>query len=230
MTKEGKSEASRIGPSSASDKSTISGSVDATGASTKSSTNEGALSLRAGEKIEFESQFTRLLKDSANTAAFIAYLKSLSPAATDLELRALKTYAPLTEVVAFIRALTATLERHTDYELVQAWMTMLLRIHGDIILAHATKKTKKTKKSIKKQEESGEEDDDDDDDDEDDDGLLIKRNVNDDSDEEEDDDDNEWTVYLPELVSALSAWEEVQLSESNRLGELTQYCSGVIDF
>lgn len=220
MTKEGKSEAARIGPSSVADAS-VSASVEATGTTTKQSDEDSAIYLRAGEKIEFESKFTRLLKDEANPVAFIAHLKTLSPAGTDLELRALKSYAPLEEIILFVRALTAALHTHKDYELVQAWMSMLLRIHGDVILAHSTKKTKKSKSS------NTEEDADDDDD------LLISRKIDSDSEDEEDEEeeeDNEWTVYLPELVEALEQWEKVQSAESARLGELAQYCSGVINF
>lgn len=151
--------------------------------------------LQKENKVVFESEFTRLLNDESNIPAFIAHLKSLSPASTDLQIRSLNTYAPLTEFIRFINALTFALQQAKDYELVQAWMAMLLRVHGDVILAHS---------QIKK----------------------PKENNNGEEEEEED----EFTVYIPELVTALGKWDEEQRKASKRLEDLAKYCSGVIDF
>lgn len=101
---------------------------------------------KVGAIMSSESDFTRLLREFCEShsqdgaSAFIANLKSLSPSSTDLEIRSLSTFPPLTEFIGFIDALTATLERHSDFELVQAWMAMLLRVHGDVIMDHATTK------------------------------------------------------------------------------------------
>ncbi|KAK7203840.1 Utp21 specific WD40 associated putative domain-containing protein [Myxozyma melibiosi] len=62
----------------------------------------------------------------------IAYLKHLTPSATDLELRSL-TLEEIDHFTYFIDAMTSRLEQRQDYELVQAWMTMLLKIHGDVV-------------------------------------------------------------------------------------------------
>lgn len=103
----------------------------------------GDMKPKAGN-ISSETTFTRLLRefteDNSKSEAFIAHLKNLSPSATDLEIRSLSTFPPLTEFIAFIDALTATLERKADFELVQAWMAMLLRVHGDVIMEHASSK------------------------------------------------------------------------------------------
>lgn len=69
-------------------------------------------------------------------------MKSLSPSAADLEIRSL---SPRTiegdgegegnELVWFVEALTARLRDKRDYEVVQAWMAVFLRLHGDEVLA-----------------------------------------------------------------------------------------------
>lgn len=60
---------------------------------------------------------------------FITHLKSLPPSSADLEIRSLHPE----ELPHFIAALTARLQHKQDYELVQAWMTVFLRLHGDRI-------------------------------------------------------------------------------------------------
>lgn len=84
---------------------------------------------------EFESKFTRLLRER-EYSEIIAHLRTLSPSATDIEIRSLDTTPPLEEFVTFIDALTFQLQAKKDYELVQVWMSMLLRVHGDVILEH----------------------------------------------------------------------------------------------
>lgn len=100
-----------------------------TGESETSSTNGGEL---VPKNASSESRFTQLLRGS-DSDAFVDYLKSLSPAATDLEIRSLTTLPPYDELVAFINHLTKRLEQNRDYELIQAWIGMLLRVHGDVI-------------------------------------------------------------------------------------------------
>lgn len=61
-------------------------------------------------------------------APFVDHLKSLPPAQADLELRSL---APdRGELALFVCAMTSRLRARRDYELVQAWMTVFLRLHG----------------------------------------------------------------------------------------------------
>lgn len=81
-----------------------------------------------------ESDFTRMLR-TGELEALVEHLAKLGPAATDLELRSLDTRAPYDEVVAFMDAMTGELEHRRNFELVQAWVNMLLRIHGDIFAA-----------------------------------------------------------------------------------------------
>ncbi|MCJ1306695.1 hypothetical protein MMC25_000338 [Agyrium rufum] len=106
------------------------------------------------------SEFTKLLnstiagdlQDSTGSiTTFIKHLASLSPAAADIEIRSL---SPLpiasassmdlegeserrlpTELELFVRALTLRLGQKRDFELVQAWMSVFLRVHGEVIVS-----------------------------------------------------------------------------------------------
>ncbi|KAI9782568.1 MAG: hypothetical protein M1839_004812 [Geoglossum umbratile] len=100
-----------------------------------------ALQITAAEKsrvmkmdrLGSESEFTILLREGGKTrnyTPFLTHLKSLTPSATDLEIRSLDPLKPYTELTHFVHALTSLLRRKQDYELVQAWMSVFLRVHG----------------------------------------------------------------------------------------------------
>jgi U3 small nucleolar RNA-associated protein 21 len=100
--------------------SRISSSALASRSSTATSTNE----------------FTRHLALATETSQYtpvLTYLSSLGPSAADVAIRTLDTTEPFTELRTFIEALTARLKERRDYELVQAWMSVLLRLHGDVV-------------------------------------------------------------------------------------------------
>lgn len=83
------------------------------------------------------SEFTRLLAAAQDSAAYtpvLTYLSSLPPSAADIALRTLDTTAPFAELSTFIQALTSRLRERRDYELVQAWMSVFLRLHGDVVV------------------------------------------------------------------------------------------------
>lgn len=65
---------------------------------------------------------------------FFTYAKSLSPAAIDLELRSLTT---LESLGRFIQALTRRLCSHRDFEAVQTFQNVFLRMHSDVIIANS---------------------------------------------------------------------------------------------
>ncbi|KAK4125507.1 Utp21-domain-containing protein [Parathielavia appendiculata] len=70
---------------------------------------------------------------------FLEHLKSLPPAAADLELRSLSIGDgdnASNELLHFIKALTSRLIARRDYELTQAWMTVFLRLHFDLVMAN----------------------------------------------------------------------------------------------
>ena len=88
------------------------------------------------ERNRLESDFTNLLHSGAATGNyddFIGNLKSLSPSTTDIEIRSLNPLAESDELSCFVAALTARLRLKLDYELVQAWMAVFLRIHGETV-------------------------------------------------------------------------------------------------
>ncbi|PSN66948.1 Utp21-domain-containing protein [Corynespora cassiicola Philippines] len=82
-------------------------------------------------------EFTRHLANAAETAEYtpmLSYLSSLPPSSADIAIRTLEAIPPYTELQTFIQALTARLEERKDYELVQAWMSVFLKIHGDVVV------------------------------------------------------------------------------------------------
>ncbi|KAJ4382397.1 rRNA-processing protein utp21 [Didymella sp. IMI 355093] len=83
------------------------------------------------------SEFTRLLaqaEQSAEHTKLLQYLSSLPPSAADIAIRTLDTQEPYSELRTFITALTSRLQERRDYELVQAWMSVFLRLHGDVVV------------------------------------------------------------------------------------------------
>jgi U3 small nucleolar RNA-associated protein 21 len=66
--------------------------------------------------------------------SFFSYVKTLSPAAVDLELRSLVT---LDSLKTFLRALMQRLLSHQDFEAVQTFQNVFLRMHADIIISNS---------------------------------------------------------------------------------------------
>ncbi|OCH93410.1 Utp21-domain-containing protein [Obba rivulosa] len=64
---------------------------------------------------------------------FFNYAKTLSPAALDLELQLLVS---LDLLQTFLRALTRRLRSHRDFEAVQTFENVFLRMHGDVLAAN----------------------------------------------------------------------------------------------
>ena len=97
--------------------------------------------VRKLDRSAAQSPFTSLIRTSWATgdySALVAHLKTLPPSATDLELRSLDSAAPYTELIGFIMAMTQRLKANADYELVQTWMALFLRLHGDVVVGEAT--------------------------------------------------------------------------------------------
>jgi len=62
----------------------------------------------------------------------VTHLKSLPPSSADLEIRGLRLEEG--EMVRFVKALTRRLRSRRDFELVQTWMNVFLRCHGEVIV------------------------------------------------------------------------------------------------
>ena len=85
--------------------------------------------------------FTALLgASSGDPEPFIKHVKSLPPSAADIEIRSLNPLASPNELVLFVNALTRRLRRRQDYEVVQAWMAVFLKVHGEVIAEDASVK------------------------------------------------------------------------------------------
>lgn len=85
-----------------------------------------------------QSTFTRTLASghqSGNFDSFVDHLKSLSPAKADLEIRSLdpRVRDGHSELSDFVTALTCRLKSKRDFELVNAWMAVFLKIHADTV-------------------------------------------------------------------------------------------------
>lgn len=84
------------------------------------------------------STITQYLTTGHQTGDFIPlvdYLKTLTPARADLEIRSLDPRARngFSELATFVMALTNRLVSKKDFELVNAWMTVFLKIHADTV-------------------------------------------------------------------------------------------------
>ncbi|KUJ14312.1 Utp21-domain-containing protein [Mollisia scopiformis] len=87
-------------------------------------------------RLASEGAFTVALRaggESGDYTRFIDHLKTLSPSAADLEIRSLNPGDESDELVNFVEALTSRLRQKRDYELVQAWMAVFLRLHMDAV-------------------------------------------------------------------------------------------------
>lgn len=74
---------------------------------------------------------------SGNFDSFFSELKSLTPAKLEVEIRSLnpQVKGDQSELSAFILALSDRLASKRDFELVNAWMAVFLRIHSDVVAA-----------------------------------------------------------------------------------------------
>lgn len=94
--------------------------------------------MHSGAPGSAESPITQLLESghhSGNYDPLIEHLKSLSPARADLEIRSLdpRVRNGFSELAGFVNALTMRLKLRRDFELVNAWMAVFLKIHADTV-------------------------------------------------------------------------------------------------
>lgn len=97
------------------------------------------LKLRNGDAHNFESDFTRTLREGSVKRDYSDFLKLLvdaSPATIDLEVRSLNSFPPLNEMANFVEALNQGLEDNTNYDIYQVVFSVFLKNHGDVIHTH----------------------------------------------------------------------------------------------
>lgn len=95
-------------------------------------------SLKEDGQYDFESQFTRLLREggqSGDFSDFLKYLVGAAPAHIDLEVRSLHTIPPLNEMANFVNAMSQGLETNKDFDVLQAIFGLFLKHHGDVIVS-----------------------------------------------------------------------------------------------
>ncbi|KAH6855695.1 Utp21 specific WD40 associated putative domain-containing protein [Chaetomium sp. MPI-CAGE-AT-0009] len=115
--------------------------VAAAAAETKTREAEGSRLTQLDRTRNQQALTSKLLVcgASGDYTDFLEHLKSLAPSAADLELRSLSMGFgddASNELLHFIRALTSRLVARRDYELTQAWMTVFLRLHFDLVMAN----------------------------------------------------------------------------------------------
>lgn len=171
-----------------------------------------SLSKQAG--LEFESELSKRLRlalddqeGKATIEGVFVYLHSLSPPALDGEIRA--SLNRVVDITRFLKVLTARLRQKRDYEAVQAMLNVLLKVHGDIIVANGVKPSE-TRNDVMRID--GEEDN----------GI----DGSDGSGDEDEDEDEEGR----ELGQALKECIEEQRREGKRVMELLDYCTGSLSF
>jgi len=71
--------------------------------------------------------------EGGNYEAFFTFAKSLSPAAADLEIRSLATVQDLS---LFLGALSQRLKSRRDFEAVQTYLNLFLRVHGELLVSN----------------------------------------------------------------------------------------------
>ena len=93
--------------------------------------------VNALQKHGTQSAFTKLLHSaSVANEHFIDHLKSLSPANADVEIRSLNPVGSNNEFALFITSMISRLRQRRDYELIQAWMSVFLKIHGEALVEY----------------------------------------------------------------------------------------------
>ncbi|KAJ3294723.1 hypothetical protein HK104_003329 [Borealophlyctis nickersoniae] len=107
-------------------------------ATPKTDTEDGNQSrvLRLSD-LNPETEFVRLLRaghELNDYSSFMTYAQSLSPAAIDFEIRSLSLENNLANLRYFVAALQEQLETRKGFELVQAYLNVFLKIHGDVIV------------------------------------------------------------------------------------------------
>lgn len=163
-------------------------------------------SLRDQGGLEFESDLSKRMRmaldeeeKEATIEGIFVYLHSLSPPALDGDIRA--SLGRVVDITRFLRVLTARLRQKRDYEAVQAMLAVLLRVHGDVIVANGVKPS-----------------------------VVIADQMIIDGEQHDDNDDVEVNEEGRELGQALRELIVEQNKEGQRVMELLDYCTGSLAF
>lgn len=92
--------------------------------------------INVNGNYSFESEFTRLLHRNGKNQKFDEFLNFIvnaPPSVIDLELRSLNTLPPYNELCLFVDSLTQGINSNKNFDLIQAFFSLFLKVHGDII-------------------------------------------------------------------------------------------------
>ncbi|KAI8333218.1 Utp21 specific WD40 associated putative domain-containing protein [Blakeslea trispora] len=93
-------------------------------------------------QLNTDTQFAKELRagHEANRQyhTFVEYAKSLSPSAIDVEIRSFSIDPELSLLNYYLDAILYMLETRKNFELAQAWLSVFLNIHGDLIVSNPT--------------------------------------------------------------------------------------------
>lgn len=79
---------------------------------------------------------------------FVGYAKSLSPAAIDVEIRTMSIDGELSLLNYYLEAILYMLKTRKNFELAQAWLSVFLNIHGDLIVTNPSETVQENIKTI----------------------------------------------------------------------------------
>jgi len=86
--------------------------------------------------LSVQTQFQLKLNESDFEAALLA-LSVLNPSSVDLEIRSLSSSDGMREFRLFLQMICSQLRSKTNFELVQAYLALFLKVHGDILSENA---------------------------------------------------------------------------------------------
>ncbi|CDO92142.1 unnamed protein product [Kluyveromyces dobzhanskii CBS 2104] len=118
---------------------------DVAKADAASELNKFKSSVKLG--AQFESEFTKLLRlgsEKNDYTVFLAKLVEMTPSNIDMEVRSLNAFQPFDEISWFIESLSQGLSTNKNFELYEAYIAMLFRVHGDVIHANNNSNNIKT--------------------------------------------------------------------------------------
>ena len=102
--------------------------------------DEGSSRILKFGDIAEESEFMRQIKMAVETTQYesvVLMLKSMSPAALDLEIRSINVLMGFEDLVCFLKCMNDLIKSHKQFELFQACLNVVLNVHGDVVYQNA---------------------------------------------------------------------------------------------
>ncbi|CEP16590.1 hypothetical protein [Parasitella parasitica] len=91
-------------------------------------------------QLDTDTEYAKLLRSGHEAdgkyESFVEYAKSLSPSAIDVEIRSFTIDGELVLLNYYLEAILYMLTTRKNFELAQAWLSVFLNIHGDLIVSN----------------------------------------------------------------------------------------------